>query len=122
VVHRDFVEVTEKYCPKFDSAAVFYDHGKNLIQHESANVYLITRPVGVLAFGSDAQLLLLKCTTLLTCIENSYFSFIIIPAKMHRFDFFLHKMFVKVGPPRLLIFVPIGPVALEFYAIFCRPH
>jgi hypothetical protein len=32
--------------------------------------------LGVLAFGSDAQLpySVIKCTTLLTCIENSYFS------------------------------------------------
>jgi hypothetical protein len=34
--------------------------------------YVITRTVGVLAFGSDAQLVT-KCITLLTCIENSYF-------------------------------------------------
>jgi hypothetical protein len=41
----------------FDSATTFYDHEKNLIQHTGANVHLITCTVGVLAFGSDAQLL-----------------------------------------------------------------
>jgi hypothetical protein len=40
----------------FDSVTVFYDHGKNQIQHAWANVHLITCPVGTLAYGSDAQL------------------------------------------------------------------
>jgi hemin uptake protein HemP len=74
VINSKFKKWQKNAARNFNSATLFYGHGKNQIQHVWANLHLIIGKVGPrLRLRRPTSVLVIKCTTLLTCIENSYF-------------------------------------------------